>query len=271
MSIHSLDQVIAMDDDPAEFILGPYLLPAGGRALLGGTKGVGKSVLVMNIARAVATGEPLFGWQETTVPVPGRVLVLDRELGWATIKQRAQRIFADCESALGQVFYEHSADSSLLWQPGLPRLKRMLDEIKPRLLVIDPLFRFLGGYETNEMIARLLNLLGALQEEYHPLGIIIVHHFKKPPRYIPPNSFESIDDLSAYNFRGGILYDDASCVFTLKRESTKPWVLRMRVESRHGPPLPESMLEIDSDFRSRVVQRQPTSAFPLLITARHQG
>lgn len=44
------------------FLIGPKLLPVGGRMLITAETGTGKSALALHIAACIITGKPLFGW-----------------------------------------------------------------------------------------------------------------------------------------------------------------------------------------------------------------
>lgn len=76
--------VCELPEPPAEDeLLGP-LVVRGGRLVLGGQTGEGKTTLGLQIIAAIATGSELLGWAGRE----GRVLVIDAEQGLRTIKRR---------------------------------------------------------------------------------------------------------------------------------------------------------------------------------------
>ena len=174
--------------DPAEVIgktlLGiRYLCRAGGMLFVGPT-GIGKSSWIMQAIIRWALGQPHFGISPYK---PLRILVIQAEnddgdvaeirngifrgLGLTEQEQReaCERIQIVCEaSATGDVFVS------------------LVDELaaahKPDLMVIDPLFAYIGGAVDQETCSHFLrNGLNPVLQE-HGCGLILVHHTNKPPQ-----------------------------------------------------------------------------------------
>src|SRR5215467_15049492 len=56
----SATEMATRDYPDQSFLIGPALLPRGGRLLLTGTTGLGKSAFTMHICSCLTTGRPLF-------------------------------------------------------------------------------------------------------------------------------------------------------------------------------------------------------------------
>jgi len=68
----SLGQLLEHNPAPVPALIDPGLLPSSGILFVGGEPKVGKSLLVANLALALASGSSLAGF---TIPHPRRVLI----------------------------------------------------------------------------------------------------------------------------------------------------------------------------------------------------
>jgi hypothetical protein len=151
-------------------------IPLGKVTLIDGDPGLGKSFVTLAIATAVSLGR---GISEQTAEEPAPVLLLSAEDGLAdTVRPRLDAMRADCTRILalnGRV---------ILDAVGCVALDEMLNEHKPRLVVIDPLFAYTGAKvdinranETRDIMTRLAALA-----EKHGCAIVCVRHLTKGGR-----------------------------------------------------------------------------------------
>lgn len=84
---------LALDLKPRELILSPWL-PEKGLAMIHAARGVGKTLLALNIAVAIASGGDFLGWR---APRPRRVLLVDGEMPDIALQQRLRAIVAGAE------------------------------------------------------------------------------------------------------------------------------------------------------------------------------
>ncbi len=165
------------------------LLGQGDIAIMFGPPYVGKSVLTMSLAVAVATGRPTF----LGLPLNhhGRVLYVDEENPEQIVRQRMQRLGLTPEYAKN-VRYLHEQGVRLDRDPE--KLLREAQNFDPTLIVVDSLTRVHTGDENNAgEMSRLFN------DGFKPLArktgatTIILHHANK------------VEGGSAYNrMRGSI-------------------------------------------------------------------
>ncbi|MGH7822369.1 MAG: AAA family ATPase, partial [Candidatus Binatia bacterium] len=112
------------------------------------------------------------------------------------------------------------------------RLRKTLDEERPRLLILDPLVRLHQADENSAAeMSSLLGELRALQRQYE-LAVLLVHHLRKnAPRAPDGQALRGSGDLHAWGDSN--LY--------LRRRDTS---LRLTVEHRSAPSPEPSHLEL---------------------------
>ena len=75
----------------------PAILPKGGLLLFGGESKIGKSFLVLEMMRALATGEDMFGNPQFVIPERAKVVLIEQELGDYILRGRAVEVFKEAE------------------------------------------------------------------------------------------------------------------------------------------------------------------------------
>ena len=140
--------------------------------ILEGEEGLGKSFLTLAIAAAQATG-----WRLPNAEAelePARVLMLVAEDGAEnTIVPRLDALGAD-KRQVAIIEEPFALDSD-----GILRLRMLLAEVQPRLVIIDPLFAFTKGNVNNESDTRpIANEIKMLAEEFD-CAIIGIRHIGK--------------------------------------------------------------------------------------------
>jgi len=137
-TVRALRTVRMLDVVPeeVEWLWQPYI-PIGKLTMLQGVEGVGKSWLMTALAAAISRGRGLPGAGEFP---PGNVLLMSAEDGLAdTIRPRLEKAGAD----LARI---HAVDEPLsLDEIGLMRLESCIEQHKPLLVGIDPLFAYTGA------------------------------------------------------------------------------------------------------------------------------
>src|SRR5229473_198865 len=70
----------------------PGILVKGGTLLLGGLAKIGKSLVMMEVARSICTGKPLFNNPQFHVPAKKKVLYIEAENGPRSVKDRGLKM-----------------------------------------------------------------------------------------------------------------------------------------------------------------------------------
>lgn len=147
--------------------------------ILGGEPRCCKSFLALDIAVSVASGRPCL--RQYPVTRPGTVLLFPAEDALPVVRQRLEGI-----AGAAQVPFEAlpvdviTAPSLRLDTPAdCQRLANTVQQLQPRLLILDPLIR-LHRVEENDatQIAALLSFLRQLQRQFQ-LAVLLVHHARK--------------------------------------------------------------------------------------------
>lgn len=147
--------------------------------IVGGEPKCCKSFLALDLAVSVASGTPCL--RHFPVPHPGRVLLYAAEDALHVVRRRLEGI---CIAAGCQL---NNLDVQVITVPTLrldlsadaEALERTVQQLKPRLLILDPFVR-LHRIDENASgeVAPLLAYLRELQRR-HALSVLVVHHAKK--------------------------------------------------------------------------------------------
>ncbi len=168
--------VVCLSDvqaEEVEWLWFPYI-PLGKVTLLEGDPGLGKSWLMLAIARSVSTGAGLPGTDRSK---PAPVLLLSAEDGLAdTIKPRLTALEAACES-----IFAVNRSLALAAPEGFEELERYVNQYQPKLIIIDPLFAYTGAkvdiHRANE--ARAITAKLAKVAESNRCAIVALRHLRK--------------------------------------------------------------------------------------------
>ena len=155
------------------------LWSAAGVGIVGGTPKTGKTWFTLELAVSVASGVAALDCFE--VPSSGPVVVFPAEDDPRAVRDRVAGIAAHKGVVLeGLPLHLITARALRLDEDGDRRgLAAMLDRVRPKLVVLDPLVRLHGGDENYAgHIAELLGFLRSLQREFG-CAILLTHHITK--------------------------------------------------------------------------------------------
>jgi hypothetical protein len=235
-AVLSLAQLLA--DQPAAPPPGwiePGLLPAQGILFVGGEPKVGKSLLVANLALALAAGQDRVGF---TVPVSRRVLICQFELPIPQFVSRLalmrQPIGAHADQNL---LVDTRATGHLLSAPqGLNHFLVAAREAAAEVIVLDPLYSAHDQDEndTRSMAALCQSLLRL--RDASKAALIVVHHVRK-----------SIGrDEIGRAFRGSsALHAVGDSYLLLTRPSANLTSVELRFQFRYAAPPGPRLLELE--------------------------
>jgi RecA-family ATPase len=172
-----------------KWILEP-LIPKRGITILDGLGGVGKSWFAMDLAYSICTGKDFL--EKFPVANPGKVLYLTAEEDEETFVERldmVQKHYPENKNFIWLSFLEEGVDiTSYLctkkrWDRVVTEtaqiIEKLIKEIEPVLVVIDPLISFFGLNENDSEDAMFFyNVLRHMIREYHT-NFLILHHQNK--------------------------------------------------------------------------------------------
>lgn len=188
----SFEEVLNMPHDNSPPII-EGILYRGESLLITGPTAVGKSIMTLELALSISTGRPFLNQYQ--IPAARRVLLLQSEVGFRPFRDRLQRMTHDWSRERGVALRERlfvpmtngspTFIGTIADQQGRPgslmvSLRRMIEQIHPDIVILDPLSSFHGAANENnnaDMRYRL-DLLSSLAREYR-ITLVIVHHHGK--------------------------------------------------------------------------------------------
>ncbi len=210
--------------------------------IVGGEPKCCKSFLALDLAVAVASGAPCL--RHFPVPQPGRVLLYAAEDALHVVRRRLEGICAAANLSLQEL------DVQVITAPtvrlDLPadraRLERTVEQLKPRLLILDPFVR-LHRIDENASgeVAPLLAFLRELQRR-HALAVLVVHHAKKGAGHV--RAGQALRGSSEFHAWG-----DSNLYLRRMGEE-----LTLSVEHRAAPSMPIIGLELAQNGEALALQ-----------------
>jgi hypothetical protein len=213
----------------------PGLLPPQGILFVGGEPKVGKSLLVANLALALAAGQDRAGFH---VPVARRVLICQFELPVPQFVSRLAAMRRSLGAAADQnLLVDTRAAGHLLSAPqGLNHFLLAAREAAAEVIVLDPLYSTHDQDENDtRSMAALCQSLLRLRDSSRA-ALIVVHHVRK-----------SIGrDEIGRAFRGSsALHAVGDSYLLLARPSANLAAVELRFQFRYAAPLAPRLLELE--------------------------
>jgi hypothetical protein len=152
-----------------------HLLARGGVMGLAGDPGTAKTWLLLELARAVATGRPFLDRFATR---QGPALIIDEENGETRLQRRLARLTnhtrGDCP-----VYIASMCGVNLSHDRWIGSLHQKVSEIKPSLVLFDSLVRVhRGGENSAEDMATLFAVFTSFRHDFGS-AIVFTHHLRK--------------------------------------------------------------------------------------------
>jgi len=219
-------------DFPVETVIEDGILVMGEKMCVIGPSESGKSYLLLQLALELASGGAFFGRR---IARPFRTLLLQSEVVEGEYHKRTRRWATAYDDLPPKMLALVTTESLKLNEPvGIQILGRILEEIRPDILVLDPLRAFVRGDENSSDVGEeFFTGLRFLQENTNDFTLIYAHHVRKP-------GSEWLDDGSKYDARGsGIWTDRPGTVLRLSANSGQTqWKLnyeKTRGRQTHPP------------------------------------
>ena len=175
--IYTLGEVLNDNSIPPLSIIGIGILLDKTLLMICGEKKVGKSMLIYNLALAIASGKSFACFP---IPNPKKVLVLSAEGGFDPNSQRLKKMVTHFQGVTSEYFNIQFNSNILLNNPSdYTALCGIITEKGINVLVIDPFIKFhdVDENSSNE-IMKVLRPIRNMIEELN-ISVILVHHFGK--------------------------------------------------------------------------------------------
>jgi hypothetical protein len=172
---------------PPEFLIEGFLVKKS-IAMLGGPVAQRKSIIALNIAHALCTGEPLFGYFDVPQK-PERVVYLCPEMGPASFVKRIKQI--GLGSYIGKTFFIQTMSES----PTV--LDELGEELPGAVVIVDTITRFVEGDENkSEDMRRFAQKVFRLANA--GATMVLLHHSKKGSSGSLDDGLRGSSELAAF-------------------------------------------------------------------------
>lgn len=175
--IYTIPELMAMRDDPDRWII-PNMIPAQGRVMVHGSGGSFKSTMLFDAAVAISSGGLLM--EHFSVQKHGPVLLISTE---GSIFDNKARITAHLRArnlAPSQVQMHYCQEPFMLDEPSdVAELDDIIGEIKPILVILDPLDSFFSGDENSAKETKPLRRAANDFIRKHNCAVALIHHNRK--------------------------------------------------------------------------------------------
>lgn len=197
--------------------------------LLGSYAGKGKTMLAMEIERAIASGEPFLG--SFQVNTTGNVLVIDEENSPADIHNRMLEMQINPHLP---IYYLNFQGIKIDNDRCFADLQEVIKKLNPVLVVIDSLIRIHGGKENEvETMAPVMERLRAIVNM--GTSVLVLHHHRKGQGEIEERARGSSDIVGSVDAELALVQKKGHLELISgksRREQIEP--LKMRIEVRNG-------------------------------------
>jgi hypothetical protein len=191
--------------------------------IIGGPPKCCKSWLGLDMAVSVASGTPFLNHFPVADKGPTLIFLAEDAIG--SVRTRIDAICAHRKFDINRLeLYVITASALRLdLERDQKRLKHTLADLRPRLLLLDPLVR-LHRLDENSA-ADISNLLGYVREiqRAYDTAVVLVHHASKKHRAQPGQALRGSSDLHAFGDSNAYLARrNHSITLTLEHRSAKP-------------------------------------------------
>lgn len=246
--LRPISELLAMPEVEPDWLVN-QLFTVGSNGWVAAEPKVGKSWVVLELAYALATGEPFLG--RFAIKQPRRVLYIQEEDSLQRVLRRLKKIIKGDPSrgVPSDEYWRWSIRSgfkldNVVW---MEMLRQEIESFSAEVIILDVFNRLHGGKENDQQeMTAILNNLISLTTAYG-CSFIVVHHNRKP---------QQGDDARANQMiRGsGVLAGWAECSLYLKRSKEKDTII-VTPESKDSPELDDfTVVLTDTDNGGLVLQ-----------------
>lgn len=172
MKPESLAEFLAWRPPYISQLIGNGLLIPQGKIILVGPYKSWKSMTAMDLAFKLSTGKSWLGF-ETTLST---VLVVQLEIPKAAYQKRVNKYVFGNKLNPSNLYFMTTRNLKLDKGWGIALLEQWITEVKPQVIIIDPVFKVVSGrlsdeYDVRQFEDRLDELI-----EKHKVAIVLIHH-----------------------------------------------------------------------------------------------
>lgn len=240
--------------------IGEGVLTKRGTMLMGGPEKIGKSWYGLEIARALATGDHVFGHPQLHSQIC-RVLYVEQEIGELQLQKRVRAVMADEDPEVygDRLWYMSQVpEMKLDTSTGRNILFEAIEASQANCVILDPIKNF-SNYDENSNtdVAQLFAYIDGMKASFihNDLSFIIMHHMRKPPTGEGKSTYDVLD---MKNFRGANNWTAApDSIMTVHRNRELPtswtaWETMNRIVVRNDNGMHDWRMTVNRDNDLRV-------------------
>lgn len=145
--------------------------------MIHGRPKIGKSLLSLQIARCLVTGESWLGFKVSKLGRP--ILIIQVEIAEALMQDRVRKIFGDIEESESIIIPSQTRNIFLDQKAGRNEAKCLIEDYKPGGVILDPYYKLFTDEEAAFKNPRPFFDFWFEQIEVHNLTLIFIHHDAK--------------------------------------------------------------------------------------------
>lgn len=177
LKVETCEEVMAKPIPKIERLINPFV-ERNGYTLIGGAKGVGKSLFVTQMALYYTSGKS--GFLNSTIEKPGKVLLIQQEVSESGMQDRLNKMVSEeTFNTKGRFFLKTTTQNQwhLTEEKDLNKVIELIERAEPDILILDPLYTF-NPKELNQYkdMSQIVSVLLKLKTKYN-LSLVVVHHF----------------------------------------------------------------------------------------------
>lgn len=238
MKSQELDEILTENFPYQEALVGNGILYAGTKMILYGKYKTMKSMLSTKLGLCVSGGQPWLGFD--TPEKGGVVLYVQLEIPKRMMQKRLRVMAQNCTLLKPfRIWTTHfmKLDSVV----GFSELEQEVEEVRPQLLIIDPVYKIMtGDMLSANAIQGLLDNVDKLMGRYDGMSVVLVSHTRK-------GVFEEFgsDDLI-----GSVIFSAwADTVVKVERKEKGELIVKFEIVRHATADIEPVVVEIDSELK----------------------
>ena len=215
-------------------VIGSGLLYTGSRAIIYGKYKSLKSMLAMWCALKISRGERWLSYDT----VASDVMYLQLEIPNPMLQSRLIKMISGLPSTLSRhkMWIWTEPTIKLDMEAGYGKLDDMLTKYKPKVLIIDPIYKVVSGdLLSTQHIQKFVDWVDTLVDK-HQISVILVHHTRKG----------AYEDWGSDDMLGSVIFSAwADTIMKIERRQNTEVVIRFDVVRHATEELPPRIYEVD--------------------------
>ena len=176
-------ELLKREIPPRKFVLSPWL-PEAGISMVFSPTGIGKTYLGLSMARVIASGGKLFGWEASH---PRKVLYVDAEMHESDLQQRIKKLGGGFEKEMPDESYLRYLNGTWLSNgQSIPDLSTKEGQLSiedsignTQVLFLDNLSTLCRSGKENEVGAWMQMQSWLLSLRWRGITVVLIHHSGK--------------------------------------------------------------------------------------------